>query len=146
MTVQTPIPDFRAAREAMIDSQLRPQGVSDDGVVRAMGASSASVSCPPSSAAGLYRPRVALGNGRFLPAPAMLGQLLTELQPKPGERGLVVGSGTGYSAAVLAAIGVRVTALESTPPSLPRRASLASQPSKARSNRGSAAGRPTISS
>ena len=36
MTVQTPIPDFAAARLAMVESQLRPQGV-DLAVTRAMG-------------------------------------------------------------------------------------------------------------
>ena len=38
MTVQTPIPDFPAARLAMVESQLRPQGVTDRAVLRAMGA------------------------------------------------------------------------------------------------------------
>ena len=37
MTVQSPIPDFAAAREAMVESQLRPQGVTDPAVLRAMG-------------------------------------------------------------------------------------------------------------
>ena len=37
MTVQSPIPDFAAAREAMVESQLRPQGVTDPGVLDAMG-------------------------------------------------------------------------------------------------------------
>ena len=32
-----PMPDFAAARRAMIDSQLRPQGVSDPAVLAAMG-------------------------------------------------------------------------------------------------------------
>ena len=45
--------------------------------------------------------------------PAALGRLLSELAPRPGERALVVGSGTGYSAAVLEAIGLDVVALES---------------------------------
>ena len=36
------------------------------------------------------------------------------MAPKPGERALVVGAGTGYAAAVLAAIGCEVTALESS--------------------------------
>ena len=44
----------------------------------------------------------------------MLGQLLTELAPAAGERALVVGAGTGYSAAVLAAMGCEVVALESS--------------------------------
>jgi protein-L-isoaspartate(D-aspartate) O-methyltransferase len=58
---------------------------------------------------------VAIGEGRFLPAPAVLGQLLTQMMPRRGERALVVGAGTGYSAAVLAMIGLSVVALESDP-------------------------------
>src|SRR5205823_14232116 len=37
MTVQAPIPDFAAAREAMVESQLRQQGVTDSLVLEAMG-------------------------------------------------------------------------------------------------------------
>ena len=36
MTAHRPIPDFAAAREAMVESQLRPQGVTDRGVLDAM--------------------------------------------------------------------------------------------------------------
>jgi protein-L-isoaspartate(D-aspartate) O-methyltransferase len=36
------------------------------------------------------------------------------MRPEPGQRALVVGAGTGYSAAVLSAIGLNVTALESS--------------------------------
>jgi protein-L-isoaspartate(D-aspartate) O-methyltransferase len=46
-------------------------------------------------------------------APAALGQLLTQMMPQRGERALVVGAGTGYSAAVLAAMGLEVVAVES---------------------------------
>jgi protein-L-isoaspartate(D-aspartate) O-methyltransferase len=38
MTVQTPIPDFLAARLAMVENQLRPQGVTDPLVLDAMSA------------------------------------------------------------------------------------------------------------
>jgi protein-L-isoaspartate(D-aspartate) O-methyltransferase len=58
---------------------------------------------------------VAMGDGRFLPAPAVLGQLLTQMMPKRGHRALVIGAGTGYSAAVLAELGLDVIALESAP-------------------------------
>ena len=44
--------------------------------------------------------------------PAALGRLLSELAPQAGERALVVGSGIGYSAALLAAMGLDVVALE----------------------------------
>jgi protein-L-isoaspartate(D-aspartate) O-methyltransferase len=58
---------------------------------------------------------VAIGEGRFLPAPTVLGQLLMQMMPEPGHRALVVGAGTGYSAAILGHIGVEVVALEESP-------------------------------
>jgi len=114
MTVQTPIPDFRAARTAMVESQLRPQGVTDAAVLRAMGTIERERFLPGESRPLAYADRaVSLGGGRFLPAPAMLGQLLTQMMPETGQRALVVGAGTGYSAAVLSAMGLDVIALES---------------------------------
>ena len=44
--------------------------------------------------------------------PAALGRLLSELAPRAGERALVVGAATGYSAALLGLIGLDVTASE----------------------------------
>ena len=114
MTVQSPIPDFAAAREAMVESQLRPQGVTDAGVLDAMGKIAREKFLPSHTRPLAYADRaVALSDGRFLPAPAVLGQLLTQMRPEPGQRALVVGAGTGYSAAVLSAMGLRVTAIES---------------------------------
>ena len=113
MTAQSPIPDFTAARRAMIENQLRPQGVTDRGVLDAMGTVERERFLPDHSRPLAYVDRaVALGGGRFLSAPAVLGQLLTQMMPERGQRALVVGAGTGYSAAVLAAIGLEVTAVE----------------------------------
>src|ERR671921_1962660 len=114
MTVQGPIPDFAAAREAMVESQLRPQGVNDPAVLAAMGRIRRENFLPSHTRPMAYVDRaVAIGNGRFLPAPAVLGQLLTQMMPERGQRALVVGAGTGYSAAVLDAIGLDVSAVES---------------------------------
>jgi protein-L-isoaspartate(D-aspartate) O-methyltransferase len=116
MTVQTPIPDFAAARLAMVESQLRPLGVTDAAVLAAMGAIPRERFLPDDTRPLAYVDRaVAIGEGRFLPAPAVLGQLLTEMEPKAGQRALVVGTGTGYSAAVVGAMGLAVTAVESSP-------------------------------
>ena len=113
MTAQAPTPDYRAARLAMIENQLRPQGVVDARVVDAMTHVERERFLPEHTRALAYADRaVALGGGRFLPAPAVLGQLLTQMMPEPGQRALVVGAGTGYSAAVLAHIGLEVVALE----------------------------------
>jgi len=114
MTIQAPIPDFAAAREAMVDSQLRPQGVSDERVLQAMGSIPREKFLPRHTQPLAYVDRaVAMAAGRFLPAPAVLGQLLTQLSLERGQRVLIVGAGTGYSAAVLKDVSLEVTALES---------------------------------
>jgi protein-L-isoaspartate(D-aspartate) O-methyltransferase len=116
MTVHSPIPDFAAAREAMVESQLRPQGVTDTAVLEAMGRIEREKFLPSHTRPLAYVDRaVAMGDNRFLAAPAVLGQLLTRMETEPGQRALVVGAGTGYSAAVLAAMGLDVTAIESAP-------------------------------
>ena len=114
MTVQRPIPDFAAAREAMVESQLRPQGVTDAAVIEAMRKVRREDFLPSHTRPLAYVDRaVAIGEGRFLAAPAVLGQLLTQMMPRRGQKALVVGAGTGYSTAVLAAMGLEVTAVES---------------------------------
>ena len=116
MNVQTPVPDYEAARLAMVESQLRPQGVVDPAVVRAMGSVARERFVPEHVRPLAYVDRaLALGGGRFLSAPAVLGQLLTQMKLEQGERALVIGAGTGYSAAVIAAMGLDVVAVESDP-------------------------------
>ena len=104
--------DFAAARRAMVDSQLRPEGVVDFGVVNAI--------------ANLPREKFIPAAARALAPPAATGRLLSELEPRRGERALVVGAGTGYSAALLDTLGLKVIALESDPAlaSMARAASL----------------------
>ena len=115
MTVQTPIPDFAAARLAMIESQLRPQGVTDPAVLAAMGEIAREQYLPEGTRPLAYSDRaVAIGDGRFLTPPTMLGQWLAQMKPEAGQRALVVGAGTGYSSAGLARMGREVTALESS--------------------------------
>jgi protein-L-isoaspartate(D-aspartate) O-methyltransferase len=116
MTVHSPIPDFAAARAAMVESQLRPQGVTDPAVLDAMGTVPREDFLPPETRPLAYVDRaVSMGDRRFLPAPAVLGSLLMQMMPVRGQRALVIGAGTGYSAAVLQAMGLVVTALESSP-------------------------------
>ena len=116
MTVHAPIPDYEAARQAMVDSQLRPEGVNDPLVVGAMASVARERFVPAEARPIAYLDRaIPIGEGRMLAAPSVLGQLLTEMLPKAAEKGLVVGAGTGYSAAVLQSIGLQVVAVESSP-------------------------------
>jgi len=116
MTVQTPIPDFAAARAAMVENQLRPEGVTDPAVLDAMGKVAREKFVTAHARPLAYVDRaVPVGDGRFLPAPAVLGSLLTQMMLVRGQRALIVGAASGYSAAVLGAMGLSVTALESSP-------------------------------
>jgi Protein-L-isoaspartate carboxylmethyltransferase len=115
MTVHAPVPDFAAARQAMVDSQLRPQGVNDPSVIAAMSLVPREKFVPDEQRTLAYVDRaIPLGEGRAIPAPAVTGLLLTALAALPGERALVVGAGTGYAAALLAEMGIRATALETS--------------------------------
>lgn len=113
MTIHAPVPDYSAARESMIDSQLRPLGVSNPAVVQAMATVPREQFVAPEAMPLAYTDRsVPIGGGRLMSGPAVLGLLLTELAPLAGERALVVGCGSGYSAAILKSLGVTVVALE----------------------------------
>jgi len=106
--------DFSLARRAMVDNQLRPEGVTDRGVLAAMGSVERERFVPERARALAYFDRpLKIAEGRAMMPPAALGRLLSELTPVPGERALIVGSGTGYSAALLKEIGLDVIALES---------------------------------
>ena len=105
--------DFSLARRVMVDNQLRPQGVTDRGVLAAMGKVERERFVPEQGRPLAYFDRpLSIGQGRSMMPPAALGRLLTEAAPLAGQRALVIGSGTGYSAAVLKAIGLEVVALE----------------------------------
>ena len=106
--------DFSLARRVMIDNQLRPQGVTDRGVLAAMAKIARERFVPEEARALAYFDRpLKIGQGRSMMPPAALGRLLSEAAPRPGQRALVIGSGTGYSTTVLREIGLEVVALES---------------------------------
>jgi protein-L-isoaspartate(D-aspartate) O-methyltransferase len=116
MTVHAPVPDYDAARQAMVDSQLKPQGVNDPSVIAAMSVIPREKFVPEEQRPLAYIDRaIPLGEGRSMPASAVTGLLLTALTPLFGETALVVGAASGYSVAVLGAMGIKAIALESSP-------------------------------
>jgi protein-L-isoaspartate(D-aspartate) O-methyltransferase len=116
MTIHAPVPDYAAARASMVDSQLRPEGVNYPPVAEAMAAVKREDFVSDEARDLAYIDRtVPIGEGRMMSAPVVVGKLLTEMTPVAGERALVVGCGTGYSAAVLTKIGVQVIGLECSP-------------------------------
>ena len=107
--------DFAARRRHMVDSQLRTCDVTDQAVLAAFAALARETFVAPAFASLAYLDRdvPALGGGgRLLLAPMVLAKLIQAANVRPGEKALDVAGGSGYSAAVLAALGAHVTALE----------------------------------
>lgn len=107
---------FADARNRMVDSQVRPNKVHDPRVIAAMRRLPRERFVPPAQAALAYADEdVPLGGGRVLMKPMVIARLIELAAPVAGERALVVGAGSGYGAALLAACGAAVTALEEDP-------------------------------
>ena len=101
----------------MVDGQIRPLQVSDARIIKAMREMPRHRFVPAACAALAYADRpVALGRGRVLMEPRIIGRMLQVASPRAGERALVVAAATGYAAALLARLGLRVTALEQDQP------------------------------
>lgn len=107
---------FEPMRRAMVASQLRTTGVNDPRVIAAMGEVARERFVPAERSALAYADAmVPLADGRTLNPPMALGRLLTEAQLAGDEKALLIGSGTGYAAAVLARLVRAVVALEEDP-------------------------------
>lgn len=100
-------------RAAMIDSQLRPSDVIDPAVIGAMAEAPREGYVPAALAGVAYMDRaIALGQGRVINPPLVTGRLLAAAAIRPGSRVLLVGSATGYTAALLALMDAEVHAVE----------------------------------
>lgn len=107
------VTDFATARTLMVEGQIRPNRVYDERVLEAMRTLPRESFLPNHLTARAYTDEdVPLGGGRVLLEPLIAARLVQLAAPRSGERTLVVGAGTGYEAALLAATGADVTALE----------------------------------
>jgi protein-L-isoaspartate(D-aspartate) O-methyltransferase len=109
-------PDFTAARDCMVDSQVRPNKVYDPRILTAMRRIPREAFVPRDKVAFAYLDEdVKLPGGRALMEPMVIARLLQAAAVTPDEKTLVVAAGTGYGAALLAACGAAVTALVDDP-------------------------------
>lgn len=111
--MKLPEQDFAAARNLMVDGQIRPNKVTDRRILDAMRTLPRERFLPPGMGHLAYIDEdVPLPGGRVLTEPLVIARMVQLAIPRSGERALVVASGTGYAAALLAACGCDVTALE----------------------------------
>ncbi|MGE4322021.1 MAG: protein-L-isoaspartate O-methyltransferase [Sphingobium sp.] len=105
--------NYSSMRAAMVESQLRTSDVDDQRVIAAMANVPREAFLPTPRRAMAYIDRsVPLGGGRALNPPLATGRLLNEARIVPGDRVLLIGGATGYSAALLTALDANVTMVE----------------------------------
>ncbi len=108
--------DFALARRNMIDGQLRPNRVTNAQLLAAIGELPRERFLPEATRSVAYADDdVPLGNGRYLMEPMVLARLIQTLQAQPEDRAMVIASGPGYGAALLARLVHSVVAVESDP-------------------------------
>ena len=104
---------YSSMRTAMVESQLRTSDVDDQRVIAVMARVPREEFVPAERRAMTYIDRpIPLSGGRALNAPLVVGRLLKEARGEAGDKVLLIGAATGYSAALLAELGAQVTAVE----------------------------------
>lgn len=106
--------DFAAARKVMVDSQVRVNDVTDRGLQAALLAVPREHFCAADRAFAAYgEVEVEIAGDRRLMQAREVAKLLQALDARPGETALAIAA--PYAAAVLADLGLKVTAQEADP-------------------------------
>lgn len=108
--------DFAAAREAMVDCQVRPSDVTRYPIIEAMLAIPREEYLPESQRPVAYLgEHMPLAPGRVLLDPRVFAKMLDAINVTSSDLVLDIGCGRGYSSAVLARMSEAVIALEEVP-------------------------------
>jgi len=104
------------ARLSMVARLLRERRIEDWAVLAAFLRVPRAAFAPPGLAADAHGPvALDLPWGQPLTCPEFVAMMVSAAGVRPGDRVLEVGTGTGYQAAILAALGAEVTSIEIRP-------------------------------
>lgn len=108
------MPDYAAARLNMVESQVRPNRVTDHRLLEAMLDVPRELFVPERLRGVAYVDEdIPLGAGRYLMEPMVFARLAQTANIQSTDTVLEIGGATGYGPAVLARLAARVIALES---------------------------------
>jgi protein-L-isoaspartate(D-aspartate) O-methyltransferase len=103
-------------RERMVDEQLRARGIHDERVLEAMAALPRETFIGEPYRRHAYADEaVPIDAGQTISQPWIVARMTELLAPRPGDRVLELGTGSGYQAAILAWLGADVISLERHP-------------------------------
>jgi protein-L-isoaspartate(D-aspartate) O-methyltransferase len=100
------------AREAMVQQQLRDRGIADERILGVMAQLPREAFVPERPSQAYEDGAVPIPAGQTISQPYVVARMTELLRPEPGDVVLEVGTGSGYQAAVLAALGCRVISYE----------------------------------
>lgn len=107
---------FDQARGFMVAEQIAPRGIDSDDLLLAMRKIPRHLFVPDDMIELAYNDHpLPIGYGQTISQPFIVALMTQSLNPKPGQRILEIGTGSGYQAAVLAELGVDVYTIEIIP-------------------------------
>jgi protein-L-isoaspartate(D-aspartate) O-methyltransferase len=100
----------------MVETQIKPRGIRDNQVLAALRTIPRHRFIPPENQDLCYRDGpVAIGHGQTISQPYIVALMSEALRLSGGMKVLEIGTGSGYQAAVLSALGARVHSIEIRP-------------------------------
>jgi len=106
-------PDMRINRERMVREQIEARGIRDPSVLKAMRSVKRHLFVAEAFYSRAYEDGpVPIGYGQTISQPYIVALMSELLEARPGMRVLEIGAGSGYQAAVLAAMGLTVFSVE----------------------------------
>ena len=108
---------FAEQRRNMVEEQIRLRGVADPAVLAAMEKVPRHLFVPPPQRPAAYADApLPIGHGQTISQPYIVARMTELLGVRRGDKVLEIGNGSGYQAAVLAEMGVRVYTIEIVEP------------------------------
>ncbi len=112
-----PAANFAVQRQRMVDQQLKPRGIKDERVLSAMAKVPREEFVSADQRADAYEDGpLPIGYDQTISQPYIVAFMTEQLRPKPDDRVLEIGSGSGYQAAILAELVADVYTIEIVEP------------------------------
>jgi protein-L-isoaspartate(D-aspartate) O-methyltransferase len=111
--LQPPVVDLARQRERMVKEQLMPRGIHEERVLAAMAKVPREEFVPEYLRAASYADQpLPIGYDQTISQPFIVAFMTEQLRPRPTDRVLEIGTGSGYQAAILAELVAEVYSIE----------------------------------
>jgi len=112
-----PVVDLTSERQRMVQEQLMSRGVHDERVLAAIAKVPREEFVPADERAAAYTDHpLPIGYDQTISQPYIVAFMTEQLHPKPSDRVLEIGTGSGYQAAILAELVAEVYTIELVEP------------------------------